>query len=174
MVRVAKMKGLIGSLLATLLGTAMLVVGIAGVAGAFDNGSGSTSDEAGADVADFDTCPTTDDRFADFGTFDFSADAGSATVIRTCRSTGIELSMVSTSLTTDKPRALALWLYNNRKDAALIATTAQEPGDDTVVISGTLPDDSEDYKKLVVTEEPASAYFEDPDRPTKVILQARP
>jgi|SRR5215211_1310631 len=168
------MKRVIGPLLATLAGVALLVIGIAGVAGAFDDDSGSGSDDSTEDVADFGSCPTTDERFGEFDSFEVTGDGGRATVILSCQSGSIEVSMVATELSAEKPRTVALWLYNNRKDAELISTALQEPGDNTVVVSGDLPEDSADYKKVVITEEPPEAGFDDPERPTKVILQGRP
>src|SRR5215213_8738532 len=164
------MKPLIAAVLATLLGAAMLALGIAGVAGAFDDGS--SSGDSAEDVADFESCPTTDDRFTEFGAIELTGSAGSAHVTVSCESGEIELSMISGSLIAEEPRAVALWLYNSRKSAEFVASAGQTAGDAVVVISGTLPSDSADYKKLVVTEE-SNAYAE-PEAPTKVILQGRP
>jgi hypothetical protein len=173
------MKGLFWSLLATLAGTAMLVVGIAGVAGAFDgddsSSSGSSSGSgSAADVADFTDCGASDPRFDEFNSIDLTGDAGSATLLVSCQGGNVELSMVATDFSTGEGRTVALWLYNKRDDAKLIAFSQLEARDTTVVTSGSLPEDSADYKKIVVTEEPPSGDFEEPERPTKIILQGRP
>jgi hypothetical protein len=171
------MKGLFWSLLATLVGTAMLAAGIAGVAGAFDGDdssrSGSSSGSA-ADVADFSDCGASDPRFDEFNSIDLTGDAGSATLIVSCQGGDVELSMVATDFSAGEGRTVALWLYNKRDDAELIAFSKLEARDTTVVTSGSLPDDSADYKKIVVSEEPSSEDFEEPGRPTKIILQGRP
>jgi hypothetical protein len=166
------MKGLFWSLFATLAGVAMLAVGIAGVAGAFegeDSPSDSSSD-SGADVANFDDCPSDDSRFSSFNTYTVRGADNSATVIISCQASRVEVSMIASDLPTAKPRTVALWLYNNRKDAVLIASSQQEPGDESVVVSGELPPGSQNYKKLAITAEKPSADFEDPERPTKIIL----
>jgi hypothetical protein len=169
------MKSLSLSLLATLVGLAMLVLGIAGVAGAFekDEDSGSSSSSSSADVSDFGSCETTDTRFDEFTTIELSGPGGSANVIITCQGGGVEVSVIGTGLTTEEPRTVALWLYNSRKDAELIASTQQEAGDDAAILSGQLPSGSEDYEKLVITEGPPSDDFEDPEQVGRVILQAR-
>jgi hypothetical protein len=166
------MKSVIGSLLTTLLGTVMLVVGIAGVAGAFeqDEDSGSSSDSS-SDVANFDSCSTADDRFGTFTTYEVTGPGGRATVIVSCQDGSVEVSMIGSGLTTEKRRTVSLWLYNNRRDAQLIAASQQERDEDAVALSGELPSGSEAYKKLVVTEGPGSDDFEDPEKPGKVILQ---
>jgi hypothetical protein len=171
------MKGVFWSLLATLAGTAMLVVGIAGIAGAFDgddDSSSGSSSSATADVADFTDCGASDPRFDEFNSIDLTGDAGSATLLVSCQGGHVELSMIATDFSAEKGRTVALWLYNKRNDAELIASSQQEARDTTVVTSGSLPEDSADYKKIVVTEEPPSADLEEPDRPTKIILQGRP
>jgi hypothetical protein len=167
------MKSLFLSLLATLVGLAMLVIGIAGVAGAFETDEDSGSSSSTEDVADFDSCPTADDRFGTFTTIEVTGDGGSASVIVTCQDSEIEVSMIGSGLTTEEPRTVALWLYNSRKDAELIASSQQEAGDDSVVISGQLPLSSQNYEKIVVSASPPSDDFEDPAEVGDVILQAR-
>jgi hypothetical protein len=167
------MKGVFWSLLATLAGTAMLVAGIAGVAGAFDGDDDSDSSSSSADVSDFTDCGEGDPRFAEFNMIELTGDAGRATVIVSCQDGTVELSMIGTDFRTDKDRNVTMWLYNSRDDAELVDSTPQETSDDTVVVSGSLPDDSADYKKIVVTEEKFDL-VEDPDRPSTVILQGRP
>jgi hypothetical protein len=171
------MKGVFWSLLATLAGAAMLVVGIIGVAGAFDSdddsGSGSKSSPA-ADVADFTDCGASDPRFDEFNSIDLTGKAGSATLLVSCQGGDVELSMIATDFAAADGRTVALWLYNSRDDAELIAFSKLEDRDTTVVTSGSLPEDSADYKKIVVTDEPSSSDFEEPERPTKIILKGRP
>jgi hypothetical protein len=167
------MKGLLWSFFATVAGVAMLAVGIAGVAGAFegeDSSSGSSS-ESSADVANFDDCPSPDERFASFNTYRVDDGDNSATLIISCQQSRVEVSMIASDLPTAKPRGVALWLYNSRKDAKLISASRQEPGDDSVVVSGELPPGSQSYKKLAITAEKPSAEVETPERPTKVILE---
>ena len=164
------MKGLLWSLFATLAGVAMLAVGIAGVAGAFEDEDSSSSSDSAADVANFDDCPSDDARFSSFNTYSVDDGDNSATVIISCQETEVEVSMIASDLPTARPRTIALWLYNSRKDAQLISSSQQEPGDDSVVVSGELPPGSQNYKKLAITAEKPSADFEDPERPTKVIL----
>jgi hypothetical protein len=168
------MKSLFGSLLATLVGLAMLVVGIAGVAGAFetDEDSGS-SPSSTADVSDFDSCETSDSRFDEFNSIEVTGSGGTATVIVSCQAGSVEVSLIGSGLNTDESRTLGLWLYNDRKDAELIASTQQEAGDDHAVISGELPSGSEDYAKLVVAESPPSPDFQDPSEVGRVVMQAR-
>ena len=164
------MKTLSWSILATLVGLAMLVVGIAGVAGAFEGDESSSDSSSAADVANFDDCPSDDARFSSFNTYTVNGQDNSATLIISCQQTRVEVSMIASDLPTAKPRTVALWLYNNRKDYELIASSQQEPGDDSVVVSGELPPGSENYKKIAITAEKPSADFEDPGRPTKVVL----
>ena len=168
------MKPLLGALAATLIGLAMLVGGIVGVAGGFDgdDSGGSGSSEATEDVANFDSCPETDPRFGEFTTFEMRGEAGFEPLIVSCQGGAVEVSFISSALPADERRTLALWLYNSRKDARLIAWGVQEPGDNTVVLSDKLPLGSEDYKKLVLSEGPPIE-LEDSPRLGKVILQAR-
>jgi hypothetical protein len=170
------MKSLSLSLLATLVGLAMLVIGIAGVAGAFeedeDSGSSSSSTTS-VDVSDFGSCETSDRRFDEFTTIELTGSGGSANVIVTCQAGSVEVSIIGTGISTDESRTVALWLYNSRSDAELVTSTQQEAGDDTVVLSGALPSGSEDYEKLVVTEGPPSEDFADPETVGRVIMQAR-
>ena len=161
------MKGLFWSLAATLVGVAMLVAGIAGVAGAFD---GDESDSESADATD---CDSPDPRFKEFNSIDLTGDAGRATLIATCQNGNVEVSMVATDFAPEQDRDVAVWLYNSRKDAELIDFTPQEAGDDTTVVSGSLPEDSERYRKVVVTEESFDVRS-GPERPTKIILQGKP
>ena len=167
------MKGLLGALAATLIGLAMLVGGIVGVAGGFDGDDDSSSAESSEDVANFDSCPTTDPRFAEFTSFDLTGDAGTEPVIVSCQNGVIEVSFIASALPAEETRTVALWLYNSRKDADLIAYGQQEPGDDTVVLSGQLPAGSEDYEKMVVTESPPVPDLGKPVAPGDVLLQAR-
>lgn len=164
------MKSLVIALLATLLGVAMLGVGIAGVAGAFDGDDDSGSS---ASVADFDDCPTSDPRFGTFTTYRVTGPAGTATVVITCRQGGVEVSMLGSGLEAGDSRTVSLWLYNNRKDAVLIGSDQQLTGAPTVAITGDLPAGSEAYKKLVVTEGPPSTHNLDPEKPGRVLLQVR-
>jgi hypothetical protein len=169
------MKSLLGAIAATLIGAAMLVGGIVGVAGGFDgdDSSDSSSAEATEDVANFDRCSTADDRFDEFNSIEVLGDAGRGTVLVSCQGGVVELSMIASSLPAEESRTVALWLYNNRKDADLIAYGQQEPGDDTVVLSSRLPTGSANYEKLVVTEGPPLPDLDEPAAPGRVILQAR-
>jgi hypothetical protein len=166
------MKALLGPLAATIVGVGMLVLGIAGVAGAFesDEDSSSSGSTPSADVANFDDCPSEDDRFSSFNTYEVDDGDNSATVAVSCQETRVQVSMIASDLPTAKPRTVALWLYNSRKDAELISSSQQEPGDPTVVVSGELPPGSQHYKSIAITAEKPSADFEAPTRPTKVIL----
>ena len=166
------MKGLLGALAATLIGLAMLVGGIVGVAGGFDGDDSSSSAESSEDVANFDSCGTNDPRFGEFTTFDLTGDAGREPVIVSCQDNAIEVSFIASALPAEEARTVSLWLYNKRSDAKLIAYGVQQPGDDTVVLSDNLPAGSEDYAKLVVTEGPPDE-LEEPAKPGKVLLQAR-
>jgi hypothetical protein len=168
------MKSLSLSLLATLVGLAMLVVGIAGVAGAFesDEDSGSSSTDS---VSNFDGCPTADDRFEGFTTIELTGSGGTASVLVTCQEPEIQLSLIGSVLPTEESRTVALWLYNDRKDAELVGSSQQEAtGEDRVYISGELPLSSQNYEKLVVTESPPLDDFEEPTEVGRVIMQARP
>ncbi len=167
------MKSLLGALAATLIGLAMLVGGIVGVAGGFDGDDSSSSAESSEDVANFDDCPTTDPRFDEFTSFDLTGDAGTEPIIVSCQGGVIEVSFIASALPAEEERTVALWLYNDRKDARLIAYGLQTPGDDTVVLSDRLPLGSEDYEKLVVTEGPPTEGVDDPPKLGKIILQAR-
>ena len=166
------MKGLLLALTATAIGMAMLVGGIVGVAGGFDGDDSESSAEASEDVANFDTCKTADKRFSEFTTFDLTGDAGREPVIVSGQDEAIEVSFIASALPAEEARTVALWLYNKRDDAELIAWGVQEPGDNTVVLSDKLPLSSQNYAKLVVTEGPPDA-VEEPAEPGKVILQAR-
>ena len=167
------MKGLLGALAATVIGLSMLVGGVVGVAGGFDGDDSSDSSASGTeDVANFDDCETADTRFREFTSFDLTGDAGAEPVIVSCQGGGVEVSFIASALPAEESRTVALWLYNKRDDAELIAWGVQQPGDDTVVLSGGLPSGSEDYAKLVVTEGPPDA-VEEPAEPGKVLLQAR-
>jgi hypothetical protein len=170
------MKGLLWSIVATVVGVAMLAVGIAGVAGAFEgeDSPSSSSSDSSADVANFDDCPSDDNRFASFNTYAVDDGDNSATVIVSCQENRVELSLIASDLPTAKPRTIALWLYNNRKDAELIAFTQQEPGDESVVASGELLPGSQSFKKIAITAEKPSADSAAPSRPTKVILEVEP
>ena len=166
------MKGLLWSFLATLAGVAMLAVGVAGVAGAFDGDDpSSSSSDSSVDVANFDDCPSDDDRFSSFNTYSVDDGDNSATVVISCQQTEVEVSMIASDLPTAKTRTVALWLYNSRNDAELIAASRQEPGDDGAVVSGELPPGSENYKTIAISAERPSAEVEPPTRPTKVILE---
>jgi hypothetical protein len=167
------MKRVLGPLIATVVGLAMLVVGIVGVAGAFDSKDSSSSGSSTADVANFDSCPTADHRFSEFKTFPLIGDAGDATAVVTCQDGNVEISVLGTGLTTEKPRTVALWLYNNRKDAELIASSQQDSSQGFLGVSGELPLASLNYEKLVVTEGPPSDSSEDPTEPGRVILKAK-
>ena len=169
------MKRVLGPLIATVVGLAMLVVGIVGVAGAFDKGdSGRSRGSSASDVANFDSCPSADHRFTEFKTIQLTGDAGNATAVVTCQDGDIEISTFASSFPTDKPRTVALWLYKNRQDAELIASSQQDTSQDFVGLSGQLPLDSLNYKKLVVTEGPPSDSYEDPTEPGRVILKGKP
>jgi hypothetical protein len=168
------MKSLGFSLLATLVGLAMLVVGIAGVAGAFESDEDSdSSSSSSADVADFTSCDTADTRFDEFNSIELTGSGGTANVIVSCQASSVEVSLLGSGITAEEPRTVALWLYNSRKEAELIASTQQEAGDEHAFISGELQPGSEDYQKLVVTEGPPSDDFEDPTEVGRVIMQAR-
>src|SRR4051812_9972061 len=108
------MKGLIVALLATLAGLTMLAVGVAGVAGAFDDDS-SSSDRSSVDVTNFSACKGSDPRLGEFTSFDLTGDGGNASVLVTCQGGGLEATLLGTGLTADKQRTVALWLYRNRK-----------------------------------------------------------
>ena len=167
------MKSLAGALAATLIGLAMLVGGIVGVAGGFDSDSDSDSDETVADVSNFSSCATSDDRFDEFDSIDMTGRNANASVLVSCQGGEVEISMIASSLDAERDRTVSLWLYNSRDDAAFISATQQAAGEPTVLLSGQLPSDSESYRKVVVTEGPASRGFEDPTEPGKVIMQAR-
>ena len=167
------MKSVIVALLATLLGAAMLGIGIAGVAGAFDGDDDDSGSSSSSSVTNFDDCPASDPRFSAFTTYRVTGPAGTATVVVSCRPAGVEVSVLGSGLTTGDSRTVSLWLYNNRKDALLIGSDQQLTGDETVAITGRLPAGSEAYKKLVVTEGPPSTDYEDPEKPGRVILQVR-
>ncbi len=150
------MKSLVGSLLAALVGLAMLGFGIAGVAGAFEEDEDSGSESA--------ACTSTDPRIAELETFDI--DAG--LIIINCVSGEYQASFAGTGVKpSSKPRTFALWLYNSRDDAELVAGLTQTPGDTTPVLSGPLPDDTERFKKWALSVEPPTDG--DPERPTKII-----
>jgi hypothetical protein len=161
-------KGVFWSLLATLVGTAMLVVGIVGVAGAFD--SDKSSGSSSADVP----CDAPDSRFREFTAVELSGDGGSGTAVATCEGDEMQLSFISDTATVDEPTTIALWLYNNRRDAELVGSTQRGPEDSFVGASGPLPADSSDYKKIVVTSGPPLTGLEEPEKPGDVILKGRP
>jgi hypothetical protein len=140
------------------------------VAGAFEGDDSSSSSSSSSDVVNFDDCPSDDNRFSSFNTYSVDDGDNSATVIVSCQESRIEVSMIASDLPTAEPRTVALWLYNSRKDAELIASTQQVPGDDSVVASGELPPGSQRYKRLAITTGKPSADFEAPGRPGKVIL----
>jgi hypothetical protein len=165
------MKSLAGAIAATLIGLAMLVGGIVGVAGGFD--SDSDSDETATDVSNFTTCRTTDERFDEFDSIEMSGRGGDANVLVSCQAGEVEISMIATSLPAEEDRTVSLWLYNGRDDHAFIASTQQAAGEPTVLLSSNLPEDSSHFKKIVVTEGPASPDFADPAEPGRVIVQAR-
>ena len=162
------MRGLLLALLATLFGVAMLAVGIAGAAGAFDDSSSSNGGPE-ADVTNFSACKGSDARFNEFASFDLSGDAGSATVLVTCQGDVLEATLVGTGLTAPKQRRVAFWLYRNRKVAKLLNSVPQEAGDPSTFVSGPLPKGTEEYRKWVVTEEPYS-FNEHPTAPSGPVL----
>jgi hypothetical protein len=165
------MRGLLIALLATVVGLAMLVVGIAGVAGAFDNDS--SSGDSKADVTNFASCKAADRRLSEFKSFDLTGDGGSATVLVTCEDGALQATMLGTGLPAEKNRNLALWVYRNRKTAEIVSFVPQEAGDPGAFLSGPVPAGSEKYRKWVVTEEPYS--FEDePPAPAGAILAQGP
>src|SRR5215208_1444051 len=95
--------------LSTLLGAAMLGVGIAGAAGAFDSDdSDSSSASSSSSLTDFDKCPTSDARFDSFTTYRVTDEDGDATLVASCKDSEIEVSMLGTGLTAEKPRTVAL------------------------------------------------------------------
>lgn len=167
------MKSLAGAIAATLIGLAMLVGGIVGVAGGFDSDSDSDSDDTTVDVSNFDSCATSDSRFDEFDSIDMRGSGAGASVLVSCQAGTVEISMIASSLDARSDRTVSLWLYNSRDDAAFISSTQQAAGEPTVLLSGSLPEDSEAFKKLVVTEGPPSRDFEDPTEPGKVLMQAR-
>jgi hypothetical protein len=162
------MRGLLLALLATLVGVAMLAVGIAGVAGALDDGSSSSSGSS-ADVTNFSACEGSDPRLSEFKSFDLAGDGGNATVLVTCQDGALEATLVGTGLSAQKQRTVALWLYRNRKVAALVDSVPQEAGDPNAFLSGALPHGTEDYRKWVVTEEPYS-FDQQPAAPSGPVL----
>src|SRR4051794_23246282 len=102
------MKGLFWSLLATVVGVAMLGVGIVSVAGSFD-GDKSSASEASADPSDFKDCPTDDPRFSEFKTLDLTGADGSASLFVSCQDKRIDVSMVAVDLQSEKARTVAMW-----------------------------------------------------------------
>jgi hypothetical protein len=163
------LKSVLLALLATIVGAGMVGGGVYGLVKG-DDDDDSPSSSSAADVSNFDDCPSDDDRFSSFNTYTVNGEDNSATVIVSCQESRVEVSMIASDLPTAKPRTVALWLYNNRKDAELIAFAQQEPGGDSVAVSGELPPGSQSYKKLAITAEKPSADLEAPSRPTKVIL----
>jgi hypothetical protein len=162
------MRGLLVALLATLVGLAMLAVGIAGAAGAFDDDS-SSGKGSSVDVTSFATCKGLDPRLSAVTSFDLTGDGGSASVLVTCQSAGLQATLLGTGLTADKQRTVALWLYRDRNVAELVDSVPQEAGDPNAFLSGALPDATEEYRKWVVTEEPYS-YDKKPTAPTGPVV----
>jgi hypothetical protein len=159
-------KPLLVSLLATLAGIAMLGVGIAGVAGAFDS---SPDGGSSLDVTNFGPCPSTDPRFRSFATYELTGNGGAGTAIVSCQNSSLEATFLATGMTADVPRTAALWLFDTRDNARLVAASPQELGDDSLILSGQLPaSGTEPYRKWVVTAEPAGQ--EAPALPTGAVL----
>jgi anti-sigma-K factor RskA len=80
-----------------------------------------------------------------------------------------EATFLATGMTADVPRTAALWLFDTRDNARLVAASPQELGDDSLILSGQLPaSGTEPYRKLVVTAEPAGQ--EAPALPTGAVL----
>ena len=161
------MKGLVLALLATLVGLAMLAVGVAGVAVAFDDDSPS-SGRSSVDVTNFSACKGSDPRLSEFASFDLSGEGGSGSVLVTCQSGGLEATLLGTGLSAEKQRTVALWLYRDRSRAELVDAVPQEAGDPNAFLSGSLPQATEEYRKWVVTEEPYS--LDPPAAPTGPVL----
>jgi hypothetical protein len=148
----------------------MLVIGIAGVAGAFE-GPDDSRDSGSSSATDFSLCDTSDERFSEFTTIEVTGEGGTATVAITCEAGTRTATMLGSGVTTDEARTVALWLYRSRKDALLIGSAQQEAGDDTVALRGDLPAITSDYPKLVVSAGPPG---EDSPRLTDVIMQGTP
>jgi|SRR5215204_6083118 len=164
------MKVVLLLVLTTLVGAAITGVGIAGAAGAFDDDE-SDSSSSSSSLTDFDECAITDPRFGNFTTYRVTGEAGTGTVVISCQKGVVEVSMLGSGITTEGSRTVALWLYNNRRDAVLIGANQQQAGDETTAITGPLPSGSQSYKKIVVTEGRPSTEYEEPEKPGKVILK---
>jgi hypothetical protein len=164
------MKVVLLLVLVTLVGAAMLIVGIAGAAGAFEGDEDSSSSGSSA-IDERKDCSRLDPRLALFNSWETSVgDSGSLRIVVSCTEGEIEASVFGSGLVTEDARELALWAWRTRKDAQLIATYSQDAGDDGVVFfEGTLPPDLERYRKLVVTTEDAG---DDPDEPGEILSQS--
>jgi hypothetical protein len=165
------MKGLLLALLATIAGVALLGIGIAGAAGAFDSGSPKPGPEA--DVTNFTACKGSDPRFKEFASFYLTGEGGSATVLVTCQGDTLEATLVGAGLGAQTQRRVAFWLYRNRKVFQLLNSVPQEAGDPSTFVSGPLLKGSEAYRKWLVTEEPYASN-EHPTAPTGPVLVEGP
>src|SRR5687767_15076090 len=163
------MKGVLLLVLVTLLGAAMLIVGIAGAAGAFEGDEDSGSSGVSA-IDERKDCSKLDPRLALFNSWETSVEeSGSLRIVVSCTEGEIEASVFGSGLVTEDGRELALWAWRTRRDVQLIATYSQEPGDDGFVFfEGILPTDLERYRKLVVTTEDDP----DPEKPGEILSQS--
>lgn len=163
------MKVVLLLVLVTLLGAAMLAVGIAGVAGAFEKDEDSSSERFAIDERK--DCSKLDPRLELFNSWQTSVgDSGSVRIVVSCTDGEIEASVFGSGLATDNGRVLALWAWRTRRDAQLVQSYSQAAGDDGVVFfEGTLPSDLPRYRKLVITTEDAG---DAPDDPGQILTQS--
>jgi hypothetical protein len=155
-------KSLTGSILATVLGLALLAVGVAGVAGAFekdeDDGGGDSSSSLPSN-----DCPTDDPRIeGGLETFDVKE----GVLIVKCETGIYEATYGLYSGTVTEPHTLALWLARGRKKYALVGARQVTYGD-SVGVGGPLPRNTTRYDRWIVSREPEEVT--EPRRPTKII-----
>jgi hypothetical protein len=164
------MKVVLLLVLVTLLGAAMLIVGIAGAAGAFE-GDEDSSSSARFEIDERKDCSRLDPRLTLFNSWETSVgDSGSLRIVVSCTDGEIEASVFGSGLMTEDGRVLALWAWRTRKDAQLVESYSQDAGDDGVVFfEGTLPSDLPRYRKLVITSENPG---DDPDEPGEILTQS--
>ena len=168
------MKSTIGALLATLLGVAMLAVGVAGAAGAFDNddedSDPGSSFSRSAEVPGIDTCTAGSDT-SSYESFSTTGPGADGLLIVQCEAGERKVLFSGSEMVAERPRVVALWLYRNRRDFELIATTTQEPGDDSPSVAGRVPSNTARFRKWIVTEHRAGQ--DRPEKPgKKILLQA--
>jgi hypothetical protein len=162
------MKTLAGSITATLLGIAMLAVGVAGVAGSFDGKSDSDSSSSSS-ISD-DCAPVSDSRLQDsLATFDVTGPAGHGLVVVQCQHGERLVSMLATSLDVEKPPAVALWLYGRQGRKKLVAASAEETVSGALGLTDTLRVKTDGYRKWVVTAQKAGD--DHPKKPGKLLMQ---